>query len=310
VKNGYQQELIYSDISTPDNIASSPNLLITIADSFGRSLDLFYDDENLLNHVDFDGNTILTYSYGEELLNTNRQLLSVTYADGSRRQYEYREYAPSPYALVGQLGRHGLIMVDGAYGPSALDAAKMNAQKFVWVGYSVAPLSRITDENGQPYAEWGYDDQGRAISSEHANGADRVNLIFNDYNNTTTVSNVLGKQTVYHYEMINNVRKLTEIEGLPSASCVGATKTISYDSSGFIASKTDWNGNTTTYTRDDQGRELTRTEAAGTPQARTITTTWDTTLNKPLTVTEPNQITTYNYDTEGRLLSRQQSPIQ
>jgi uncharacterized protein RhaS with RHS repeats len=65
-----------------------------------------------------------------------------------------------------------------------------------------------------------------------------------------------------------------------------------------------------TYTRDDQGRELSRTEAPGTPQARTVTTTWDTTLNKPLVITEPERVTEYTYDAEGRLLIRQQSNIQ
>jgi YD repeat-containing protein len=305
VKNGYQQNLIYSDISTPDNIASRPNLLITISDSFGRSLDLFYDDENLLSHVDFDNDTILTYSYGEDDLNS-RQLLSVTYADGSRRQYEYMQYAFTHRVPIGHLGEHGLNVVDVADGVSALDPAKMNAQYFVWLGYSVAPLIGITDENGQPYAEWRYDDQGRAISSEHANGAERVDLSFNNYNNTTTVTNALGKQTVYHYELINNVRKLTEIEGVPSASCAGANKTISYDASGFIASKSDWNGNTTTYTRDAQGRELSRTEAAGTPEARTVTTTWDTDLNKPQVITEPDRVIEHHYTPEGRLLSREE----
>lgn len=32
----------------------------------------------------------------------------------------------------------------------------------------------IIDEQGTRYATWTYDDQGRAISSEHANGAEKV----------------------------------------------------------------------------------------------------------------------------------------
>ncbi|MBU3059597.1 DUF6531 domain-containing protein, partial [Pseudomonas indica] len=40
-------------------------------------------------------------------------------------------------------------------------------------------LTGITDERGIRYATWTYDDQGRAISSEHANGAEKVTLSYN-----------------------------------------------------------------------------------------------------------------------------------
>ncbi|MWK59251.1 hypothetical protein GO594_24965, partial [Pseudomonas otitidis] len=49
--------------------------------------------------------------------------------------------------------------------------------------YSTAPASRlltgITDERGIRYATWTYDDQGRAISSEHAGGAEKVTVAYN-----------------------------------------------------------------------------------------------------------------------------------
>jgi YD repeat-containing protein len=105
--------------------------------------------------------------------------------------------------------------------------------------------------------------------------------------------------------------KVDHIEGDRCTTCsAGDIQAYTYNNNGFVTSKTDWNGNTTTYTRDSQGRELSRTEASGTPQARTITTTWDTSLNKPLTVTEPERLIEYTYDTQGRLLSKQQSAIQ
>jgi YD repeat-containing protein len=171
-------------------------------------------------------------------------------------------------------------------------------------------LTGITDENQGRFATWAYDNQGRAISSEHANGAERIDFTYNS-DGTTTVTDANGALRTYHFIVQQGQMKIDYIEGDRCATCAGGdTQAYTYDSKGFVASKTDWNGNTTTYTRDSQGRELTRTEASGTPQARTITTTWDTTLNKPLTVTEPEQRTVYTYDTEGRLLSRQQSPIQ
>ncbi|ODB88470.1 hypothetical protein A3196_12810 [Candidatus Thiodiazotropha endoloripes] len=171
-------------------------------------------------------------------------------------------------------------------------------------------LTGITDENNDRYATWAYNDDGKAVLSEHANSAERFEFTYNA-DGTTTVTDATGAERIYHFVVKQGQMKVDHIEGDRCTTCSGGDiQAYTYDSDGFIASKTDWNGNTTTYIRDDQGRELSRTEASGTPQARTITTTWDTALNKPLTVTEPEQRTEYNYDTEGRLMSRQQSPIQ
>ncbi|KAB0560199.1 RHS repeat protein, partial [Pseudomonas aeruginosa] len=49
-----------------------------------------------------------------------------------------------------------------------------------------------------------------------------------------------------------------------------------------------------------RGLETSRTEAAGTAQARTITTDWHPTLFLPVQVSEPGRITRYQYDAEGR----------
>jgi YD repeat-containing protein len=171
-------------------------------------------------------------------------------------------------------------------------------------------LTGITDENGDRYATWAYDSEGRAIRSEHAGNAERVEFTYNP-EGTTTVTDAAGAERIYHFTVQQGQMKVDHIEGDRCTTCsAGGIQAYTYDSNGFVASKTDWNGNTTTYTRDSQGRELSRTEASGTPQARTITTTWDTSLNKPLTVTEPEQLTEYTYDAEGRLLSKKQSAIQ
>ncbi|MBU3058370.1 DUF6531 domain-containing protein, partial [Pseudomonas indica] len=69
-------------------------------------------------------------------------------------------------------------------------------------------LTGITDERGIRYATWTYDDQGRAISSEHANGAEKVTLSYNA-DGSTTVTNELGKQTVYRFQTIQGVRRIT-----------------------------------------------------------------------------------------------------
>ncbi|MFI0416513.1 MAG: hypothetical protein ACH255_20510 [Candidatus Thiodiazotropha sp.] len=171
-------------------------------------------------------------------------------------------------------------------------------------------LTGITDENGHRVSSWVYDSKGRAIISEHAGGADRVELNYARLNvkryPKVTVTNPLEKDTVYYFKDYGDIRQVTKVSGMSSIHCTAANRNYSYDTNGYLISKTDWNSNVTSYIRDAQGRELSRTEAVGTPEARTITTTWDTVINKPLIITEPERVTEFAYDSNGRLLSQQQ----
>ena len=163
-------------------------------------------------------------------------------------------------------------------------------------------LTGITDENGVRYATYGYDDQGRAISSEHAGGVNNHTIAYNADDSVTT-TNPLGKQTTYHFETILGVRKVVNVEGHQSAHCAAANKTNIYDERGFLKSKTDWIGNVTTYERDARGLVTSMTEAAGSGAQRSTTYTYDSVYRLPETITETGKITTYQYDAEGRTVS-------
>ena len=63
-------------------------------------------------------------------------------------------------------------------------------------------------------------------------------------------------------------------------------------------------GKIITYVRNSRGLELSRTEASGTPQERTIVTQWHPQFRLPTKITEPNKITEYTYDVQGHQLSR------
>ncbi|EOZ5129358.1 DUF6531 domain-containing protein [Pseudomonas aeruginosa] len=160
-------------------------------------------------------------------------------------------------------------------------------------------LTGILDNNNRRFATWTYDDQGRAISSEHANGAEKVTLAYND-DGSTTVTNEYGKQATYRFQVIQGIKRIVAIEGEPSPNCPSSNSTFTYDERGLLSSKRDNNGNLTTYQYSARGLETSRTEAAGTAQARTITTDWHPTLFLPVQVSEPGRITRYQYDAEGR----------
>lgn len=171
-----------------------------------------------------------------------------------------------------------------------------------------ALLTGITDERGVRYASWSYDDQGRAISSEHAGGAEETSVNYNA-DGSSTVTNEFGKKATYRFQQIGGVKRITAIEGEPSANCPNSNSTFTYDERGLLKTKTDNKGHLTTYAYNERGLEVSRTEASGTPQARTISTEWHPTLFLPLTVTEPNRITTYTYDAQGRQLSQTRTAL-
>ncbi len=140
-------------------------------------------------------------------------------------------------------------------------------------------LTGITNENNVRYATWEYDEEGRAFVSKHAgeSGIDQTSIAFNE-DGSRTVTNPLGKQTTYHFTTVNDNLRIDYVEGHPSPSCGGTNRNYTYDANGFIATKTDWNGNVTAYTRDAMGRILVKTVAAGTADAKTTAYEYHPTL--------------------------------
>ena len=164
-------------------------------------------------------------------------------------------------------------------------------------------LTGITDENENRFATWAYDDEGRAILSKHAGGADRVDLVYNE-DDTITVTQGTGQAQTYHTENILGVKRVIQIDGGPCESCNGQNQSKTYDANGFVASRTDFNGNVTSYINDSRGLQTSRTEAAGTSEERTITTEWHTDFRLPIKITEPGRITEFSYNAQGQQVSR------
>lgn len=168
-------------------------------------------------------------------------------------------------------------------------------------------LTSIKDENGVTFASWTYDDQGRGLTSEHAGGAEHVAIAYNA-DGSRTVTNGYGKSATYRFQVINGTSYITSIEGGPTPNCPASNSSFTYDAQGLLKTKTDAKGSITTYDYNNRGLETSRTEAAGTPEARTITTEWHPTLFLKTKITEPDRITTYRYDGQGRQTSFSTSP--
>lgn len=162
--------------------------------------------------------------------------------------------------------------------------------------------TNLTTGQARVYANFVYDHRGRATGSSLTDGAEALSVAYPD-EHRRVVTNALGKQTNYHFEEFNGVRRLAQINGEPTANCAPTEVTYHYDTAGNVTAQHQ-NGGISTYTYNARGLEVSRTEAAGTPEARTIKTEWHSTLNLKTKVVTEEQTTVMTYDDTGRLTSK------
>ncbi len=262
--------------------------LASITDISGRTQTIIRNSEGRMTSVMGPYGDSLSFTH-----NTNRFVSGFTTMDGDTYTYDYDisdRLISINYPNVG--GTRTYHYEDPNY-PNA--------------------MTGITDTNGERYTAWHYDAEGRATSSEHNNGVEKTTVDYSFIEDLvdprTMATNALGKKTTYHLTTVNGMQRITQVEGHPSANCAAANKNYSYDANGFVASKTDWQGSTTTYVRNAKGQELSRTEASGSAEARTIATEWHPTFNLRTKVTEPDRETVYSYDASGNLLSQQTNDL-
>ncbi len=257
--------------------------LSAITNRAGLTTSLSYDANNRLSKVTGFFGQVLSFTY-----DANNHISTTTLPDGNIYTYTY----------------------DNNYNLTKVTYPDKSVRQYVYENTSFPnALTGIIDENGARFATFGYDALGRAISSEHAGGVEKSTITYNA-DGTSSVVDALGNAYSYGFTTQFAVVKPTAVSGTAVADTLDG-KAFNYDANGFVASRTDWNGNVTTYTHDTRGNETSRTEASGTAQARTITTVWHPTFHLPTQVTEPsgvagvNRITTLSYDaTQGTLLSK------
>jgi YD repeat-containing protein len=175
-------------------------------------------------------------------------------------------------------------------------------------------LTKIVNENGDTEGIWEYDNNGRVISYKQSDDAEMATIAYRiNYDEGrwyTDMTNVLGQTTTFKFAMENERRRLISVTGQSTQLCSEFIKTMSYYPSGLLSSKTNKNNMVTTYSYNNIGLRIARTQAVGTPEERTITTEWHSEFRLPTRITEPGRVTEYTYDTQGRQLSRTTSSTQ
>jgi RHS repeat-associated protein len=172
--------------------------------------------------------------------------------------------------------------------------------------YSNHALITLTDEASVAYASWTYSDLGAQVAtSQHAGGVEAYSFTYatSGSGGSVSVTDPLGSTRTYSQQLLWGTYRATGATGL----CLGCgeDQARSYDANGNITSRTDFNGNQITYVYDlTTNLEASRTEGYGTAQARTITTSWNSSWRQPALITEPNRTIGFTYDAMGNMLTR------
>lgn len=117
-------------------------------------------------------------------------------------------------------------------------------------------ITGIVDNRGLRFSSWKYDRSARVIESSHAGQVERTTISYDDTRLKRTVTNPLGKQSVYNFAVIQGGLRLKSVDGIASTSCPASIKSINYDNNGFISETVDEENRKTRYINDRFGRIL------------------------------------------------------
>ena len=157
-------------------------------------------------------------------------------------------------------------------------------------------LTGIIDENGARFATYQYDAFGRVTLSEHAAGANRVTLNYLEAA-ITEVTGPLGEIRSYQFDPYKpsfDVSDVSDGDGMTA---------YTRDANGWPTQSTNAAGHTVE-SNYDEFHEISRVEGAGTPEQRTVITTWNNDLNRKILIEEAGVNTRFDYDGMGRLVSK------
>ncbi len=127
--------------------------------------------------------------------------------------------------------------------------------------------------NGARYSTYSYYPDGRVQSSVLAGGEEADYFTYGA--GTTTLTDARGQATTYSHALINGESRITAVSRAVTTTCGAAAASTGYNASGFVETRTDWNGNVTRYTYGVGGRIATKTTGAGTASAMTVSYVWD-----------------------------------
>ena len=266
--------------------------LLCATDHFGRQIHFQYDRAGRVTRIANPAGGVYRFRYDgasggcsgelENFACVAGNLTSVEFPDGRSRVYHYNE----------------LDKVNG--GAACAGRPPFSPGR----GHLPNHLTGLVDENGERFASWTYDCEGRATSSEHAGGAGRVAVAYDEPAPGQSTVTDARQSRVYTFTQSHGVSRNTALSHPPVAGR-SAAASYGYDANGNIASRVDWNGNRSTHDYDlTRNLERVRTEgltASGDATPRIVTTEWHPVFRLPQRIAEPLRITTLEHDADGAL---------
>ncbi len=172
-------------------------------------------------------------------------------------------------------------------------------------------LTGLVDENGVRQSTFTYSGNGDAVSTERVGGVDKYSIAVQSPN--VTLTKPLGSASTLRWETgLDGERRMTSQSQPAGSGCAAGSQTISYDSNGNVAKKTDFAGELTCHVSDlARNLETTRVEGLAsaancssvTPDGSTLpagsrkaTTAWHPDWGLASKVSEPSRITTNVYN--------------
>lgn len=174
-------------------------------------------------------------------------------------------------------------------------------------------LTGIVDEAGNRFATFAYDEDGRAIRTEHADGAERVEVEYPADGEAVVRfyqdgDSGLYREEHYTYGVFRGAHHMTSKAITLCHGCATGTETWDYNPDGLLVRHTSPGGQITEWNHDTQGRVVAETVAERTPDARTTTYVWHTDWNQLERVETDTEITSYVYDDDGQLVETTITP--
>lgn len=142
-------------------------------------------------------------------------------------------------------------------------------------------LTGIVAEDGRRYATFKYAASGKAVSSEHADGADRTSVAYGS-NGNATVTDALGAVRVYGFSTQFGVIRPTSVQE-PCASCAGgvSTRTVTLDAKGYPDVSSDLAGTSADSDYDGRGLRTSLVESSNrVATKRTTQSDWHPVLRR------------------------------
>ncbi|MDQ7997130.1 MAG: RHS repeat-associated core domain-containing protein [Luteibacter sp.] len=239
-------------------------LLTEIVSPNGRTIDLAYNNKNLVDHVSDQSGRYVQYRYHQTEGPTNAQagyvLDQVTYADGTSEQYSYRkihngDVVMESWYVASLRDRNGVIQVSNTFDLngriSRQDYADGSYATFAYeLSNGRVAATILTDPAGVP-SRTEFDPVSKYPSRYvRAVGTGReqvTSYVRSAAGLLLSVTDNLGHKTAYSYDDVGNRLAITRAAGTDSAQ----TERFEYTSDNQVAKVIDAEGVTTRFSYED-----------------------------------------------------------